>query len=153
MLSNLILKPWTLMTRRIINKGGYKSIQKPSPKITSWCFGYDSDADFQVLGGAYERVLGIVVQNTQNRENEDTGEESNSYDDEEEKFVREKFHNFNFPADKDGHFVVVVQNELADVWAECFDKNYGTLRINTRAGKEVSCCSRTVVSTALLIAL
>ena len=103
--------------------------------------GYDSNSDFQVLGGAYERVLGIVVENTKNRENgqdETTCEESKSCEDDEEKFVKENFQNFNFPAEKDGHFVVVVQNELADVWAKCFEKKYGVPRINTRAGKEVS---------------
>ena len=52
--------------------------------------------------------------------------------------MRENFQNFNFQAEKDGHFVVVVQKDLADVWAESFEKYYGVPRINTRSGKEVS---------------
>ena len=103
--------------------------------------GFDSNSEFQKLGNAYERVLKAVVDITNNRETVDeevTDKKGKSWDDDEEKFVRENFHNFNFPADKDGHFVVVVQNELADVWAEVFENNYGAPRINTRAGKEVS---------------
>ena len=112
-------------------------VRKVHPDVS----GYESNADFQDLGNAYERILRAVVDMTKKRETDSektTDDEANSCDDDEEKFVKENFHNFNFPADKDGHFVVVVQNELADLWADCFEKNHGAPRINSRAGKEVS---------------
>ena len=125
------------LTIREVIKAYKNLVKKVHPDVS----GFDSNSEFQKLGNAYERVLKAVVDITNNRETVDeevTDKKGKSWDDDEEKFVRENFHNFNFPADKDGHFVVVVQNELADVWAEVFVNNYGAPRINTRAGKEVS---------------
>ena len=108
--------------------------------------GYESTADFQVLGNAYERLLSIVVDKTNAEESEKESEPNMNDNNEketlsdEEKFVRDNFHHFNFPTDKNGHFVVIVQNELADVWADCFESIYGKPIVNRieKTGTEVS---------------
>ena len=58
----------------------------------------------------------------------------------EEKFVKENFHNFNFPTEKEGSFVIKVENEQVESWDECFQNLYGEAKINTNAktGIEVS---------------
>ena len=108
--------------------------------------GYDSKQDFQDLGNAYERMLKIVVEKVQKNEEEDKNKESegsekkNCNEDCEEKFVKENFHNFNFPTEKEGSFVVKVENELAESWDECFQNIYGEAKVNKNAktGVEVS---------------
>ena len=100
--------------------------------------GYDSKADFQALANAYERILGVVVNRSNNEVISKQNNQEDIFEDDEEKFVRENFKNFNFPTEKDGNFVVIVQNQLADAWADCFESIYGTPKINTRNGNEVS---------------
>ena len=104
--------------------------------------GYASKEEFQDLGEAYEHILKLVVEGT--KRNGDTGvkrNEKEKQEDEEteEKFVKDNFHNFNFPTEKEGSFVVVLENDLADAWDECFKDIYGEPKVNrTRTGTETS---------------
>ena len=98
-----------------------KSYRKLAKKMHPDISGYDSKEDFQELGGAYERILKVVVDNIKKteqtnmkRESEESDQDDNT-EENEEKFVRENFHNFNFPTEKEGSFVVKVENELADI--------------------------------------
>ena len=60
-------------------------------------------------------------------------EEMSFNEDYEEKFVKENFHNFNFPTEKEGSFVVKVENEHAESWDKCFQNLYGEAKVNTNA--------------------
>ena len=71
-----------------------------------------------------KRVLKILVDKTTGedvqRRSTERSEDSSSNEDDGEKFVKENFHNFNFPTQKEGSFIVKVENRLADAWDECF---------------------------------
>ena len=130
-----------LSIRDIISS--YRKLVKKLHPDTS---GYDSKEDFQELGNAYERMLKVVVDKTQKKEEEyekrrsEESEEMSFNEDYEEKFVKENFHNFNFPTEKEGSFVVKVENEHAESWDKCFQNLYGEAKVNTNAktGVEVS---------------
>ena len=102
--------------------------------------GYASKEDFQELGQAYEKMLEILV--NRSKEYKDTTmkkKDEEDIEDPEEKFVKENFQNFNFPTEKEGSFVVRVENDLADTWDECFKNIYGEPKINnTKTGAEIS---------------
>ena len=105
--------------------------------------GYASKEDFQELGHAYEKMLEILV--IRAKQNEDTEvkknmEEEEDEEDIDEKFVKENFHNFNLPTEKEGSFIVRVENDLADTWDECFQNLYGEPNKvnNTKTGAEIS---------------
>ena len=113
----------------------YRNLVKGVHPDTS---GYASKEDFQKLGQAYESILKIVVDRTKtsacsdimnNEEEEDEDEET------EEKFVKENFHNFNFPTEKEGSFLIKVENDLAYVWDECFKNIYGEPKTGTESSR------------------
>ena len=104
--------------------------------------GYASKEDFQKLGEAYESILKIAVNRAKASENsviKRKEEEKDEEEETEEKFVKENFHNFNFPTEKEGSFVIKVENDLADMWDECFINIYGEPKVNrTKTGTETS---------------
>ena len=131
-----------LSIRDIIN--AYRKLVK---KVHPDKSGYDSKEEFQRLGNAYERILKILVEKAQKtgeeedkRRGSERSEEPNSSEDYEVKFVKENFHNFNFPTQKEGSFVVKIENKLADAWDDCLQTLYGEPKINSNAktGVEVS---------------
>ena len=56
------------------------------------------------------------------------------------KIMKKNFHNFNFPTQKDGSFVVKLENRLADAWDVCLQTIYGEPKVNNNAktGVEIS---------------
>ena len=99
----------------------------------------DTNREFQDLSNAYQRILTIAVENAKKEHDSSTedkpAEENNGKDDveqSEEVFMNDNFHNFNFPTEKEGNFVVVVQNALADAWSQCFEDVFGKPTVNTR---------------------
>ena len=75
----------------------YKKLVRSLHPDTS---GYASKEDFQKLGGAYECILKLVVKRIKTTKDSDMkrNEEEKEGDVEtEEKFVKDNFHNFNFP--------------------------------------------------------
>ena len=123
-----------------------KAYRKATKKLHPDVSGYDSKEDFQELGGAYERILKILVHRSKTHEERDIKnkderfEENSGAEDCEERFVRENFHNFNFPTEKEGSFIIKVENDLVDTWDKCFQELYGQPKINKNAktGTETS---------------
>ena len=117
----------------------YKMLVKNVHPDTS---GYASKEDFQELSEAYESILKLVVKRIKTTRDTDMkrNEEDKEEDEEtEEDFVRDNFHNFNFPTEKEGSFVIKVENNLSDVWDECFKNIYGEPKVNcTKTGTETS---------------
>ena len=77
-------------------------------------------AAFQELGNCYQRVLKYIVERLQS--------EIEPMND-EDLFARENFDNFNFPFENQGSFTVKVEDDLAEVWQDCFESVFGAPRI------------------------
>ena len=116
------------LTIREVIQAYRKAVKKVHPDVS----GYDSKEDCQELGGAYERILKILVDRSKTHEDSkgEEFEETSESEDCEERFVKENFHNFNFPTQKEGSFVIKVENDLADTWDKCFLELYGQPKIN-----------------------
>ena len=95
--------------------------------------GTDTNEEFKELSNACQRILKIVYDRI-----EQTNEKEEKDEDLEESFTKDNFQFFNFPTDKEGNFVVIVQNELADSWSNCFEATFGIPTINkTKSGLEI----------------
>ena len=79
----------------------------------------DSTAEFQELSNAHQRLLQYLIEKPESSD-DDGKNESKKEEREEEQFTRDNFSNFNFPTEKDNSYVVIVQNEMANLWSECF---------------------------------
>ena len=75
------------------------------------------------LNKSYEKVLRLAVQNAAKEEKHDLVNENE--EDDEEKFMKDNFENFNFPQENNGSFTVIIQDHLADAWQECLERIYG----------------------------
>ena len=65
-------------------------------------------AEFQELNNAYERILKYILENDGNGSTDDTGNDVD--DDDEEKFMKDNFGQFNFPKENNGSFTVIIQH-------------------------------------------
>ena len=98
-------------------------------------------AAFQDLGNCYQRLLKYIGERLQS-ETEEAIEPKND----EDKFARENFGKFNFPFENQGSFTVKVEDDLAEVWQECFESVFGAPRIvTTPKGTESDRIWKTVV--------
>ena len=84
--------------------------------------GQEYTAEFQELGNAYQRCLQYLIDVM----NDDTNipKDDDSSDDDEVKFTKDNFRNFNLPKENDGSFTVFVQNDLANQWEEELENKY-----------------------------
>ena len=88
-------------------------------------------AAFQDLGNSYQRILKYIIEKLKNQ-SEETDEPLN----EEDIFAKENFDKFNFPFENTGSFTVLVEDNLADVWQECFECVYGAPQVVINKGVE-----------------
>ena len=76
----------------------------------------------QALNSAYERVLKCIM--------ESQHDISGNVDDDEEKFMKENFGQFNFPKENNGSFTVIIQHRDADIWEKCLIEQYGEPQVS-----------------------
>ena len=106
-----------------------KAYRKKAFRVHPDTSGYESTSDFQVLSNAYERALKYLVEKHKAKKGDDTGVAESS-DNDEERFTRENFDRFNFPKRNSDSFTVMIENNMADTWQECFEQLYGKPNVN-----------------------
>ena len=106
-----------------------KAYRKKAFRVHSDTSGYESTSDFQVLSNAYERAIKYLVEKHKAKKGDDTGVAESS-DNDEERFTRENFDRFNFPKRNSDCFTVMIENNMADTWQECFEQLYGKPNVN-----------------------
>ena len=109
-----------------------KAYRKKAFRVHPDTSGYESTADFQVLSNAFERALNYLVakHNTDKPHDDDGANDPENTDDDEDKFVRDNFDRFNFPRKNSDSFTVIVENDLADAWQDCFALLFGKPIVN-----------------------
>ena len=87
-------------------------------------------AAFQILSKNYQLALTYIVDRIKSK-----GDTTNhkEYDNDDVRFTKDNFKNFNFPKENEGSFTVFVQNELANHWEEALENKYGIATIESTA--------------------
>ena len=102
------------------------SFRKKALKIPPDKSNGETTAEFQALGNAYQRALEYLV----NKQKKGAQEENDDTKDDVETFTRDNFDLFNFPKKNTDSFTVIVENDLADIWQECFENLFGKPIVN-----------------------
>ena len=119
------------ITIREVIKAFYKKAQRIHPDET----GPEYTEEFQDFKNAYERALRYLVE--KNKAEESKSDDMDIRDD-DEKFTQDNFDLFNFPRKNTDSFTLQVENQLADLWQECFEKLFGKpiVNVNKTSGTE-----------------
>ena len=91
--------------------------------------GPEFTAEFQDFKNAYERALRYLVDKKKAEDAKATDADLDMRED-DEKFTQDNFDLFNFPKKNTDSFTIQVENQLADLWQECFEKLFGAPIVN-----------------------
>ena len=108
----------------------HKAFRKKAKVLHPDKAGAESTAQFQDFKNPYERALQYLVSRKKSEDSQADDESKTSDLSTEEKFTHDNFELFNFPKKNSDSFTINVENQLANLWQDCFDKLYGKPNVN-----------------------
>ena len=103
-----------------------RAYRKEAIKVHPDKNGVESTPAFQELNNSYQRLLSFLIEEkSQGEEEKEDSDTTCGTEDEDERFMKDYFHNFNFPCENEGSFTVTIQHNQANSWQSCLEHYYG----------------------------